>query len=123
MDVGMREMAVEILRTGQGLSHSLQSRGRWTAVTLLCWQLEDRRSSGPRVQMQGEAGKEPRRAGGEWTPTSWRSVLSQVTPDSGQESPGQVWVSESTWAGQELLLRAQEGLQVPGRLRIDPSLP
>lgn len=91
--------------------------------SLLCRQLEDRRSSGPRVQMQGEEAKEPQRAGGEWTPTSWHSVLSQVTPDSGQESPGRVWVWESTWVGQGLLLRAQEGLQVPGRLRIDPSLP
>ena len=119
MDVGMREMAVEILRTGQGLSHRPQSCGRWTAGTLLCRQLEDGRSSGPRVQMPVEAGKEPRRVGGE----CWRSVLSQVTPDSGQESPGRVWVCESTWVGQGLLLRAQEGLQVPGRLRIDPSLP
>lgn len=65
MDVGMREMAVEILCTGQGLSRCPQSHGRWATGTLLCRQLEDRRSSGPRVQMQGEAGKEPRRVGGE----------------------------------------------------------
>ena len=51
MDVGMREVAVETLHTAQGLSHSLQSRGGGTAGTLLCRQLEDHRSSGPRVQM------------------------------------------------------------------------
>lgn len=61
----------------------------------LCRQLEDRRSSGPRVQIQGEVGEEPQRAGGEWTPTSWHWVLSPVTPDPGQESPGRVWVCES----------------------------
>lgn len=65
MDVGMREMAVETLHTAQGLSHGRQSHGGWTAGTLLCRQLEDRRSSGPRVQIQGEVGEEPQRAGGE----------------------------------------------------------